>query len=97
MSRGHKPIWQRMLEWRNARKVAPKSREARKKARLIEIRAVKAVLAEAGEPQLKVLMRQWLAQKPVLPPKADPFEVFLGQVARRLQQHDDEEALLLLM
>ena len=97
MRGGSKPIWRRLLERRNALRVKPRRREEVRKARAIEIKAARAVLADASEPVLRALMRDWLELKPILPAKADPYGVFLDQVARRLRQWDEDEAAVLLL
>lgn len=100
-----KPILQRVLEAR-APKVKPVKERAAKRAKDIEVRAAQIVVSGAQPSMLEQMTREWMAQRPYIPPKAQgiPLEdLFLAQVAFRIQQldllkdQDDEEAIIALL
>lgn len=88
-----KPLLQRILDARNARRVKPAKERAAKRARYIEIRAAELALEQGNGEQFDAFMRDWLQTRPVLPPQAeaDPTPYFLAQVAFRLQQMQAED------
>lgn len=99
------PILQRALEAR-APKVKPAKERAAKRAKDIEVRAAQIVVSGAQPSMLEQMTREWMAQRPYIPPKAQgiPLEdLFLAQVAFRIQQldllkdQDDEEAIIALL
>jgi len=110
-----KPILQRVLEARSERRVKPAKERQQKRAKAIEQQAAELVLQQpdASEQRLRELMAQWMAQRPVLPFAASPMDLFLSQIAFRLQQmqaletaaallqaaedEDDEDALIALL
>lgn len=101
----HKPILQRVLEAR-APKVKPTKERAAKRAKDIEVRAAQIVVSGAQPSVLEQMTREWMAQRPYIPQKAQgiPLEdLFLAQVAFRIQQldllkdQDDEEAIIALL
>lgn len=98
-----KPVLQRALEAR-APKVKPPKERAAKRAKAIEQKAAIAVVQGLPEPDLMVLMRDWYAQKPYIPPQAaqyEPMDLFLSQIGFRIQQmqllEDDEEDIIALL
>ncbi|OUM01757.1 hypothetical protein A8M77_14440 [Variovorax sp. JS1663] len=109
-----KPLLQRVLDARAERRVKPAKERAQKRAKAFEVEAARLVLEDDGaEMRFRDLMAGWLAQRPVLPPmfdRLDPMQLFMAQVAFRIQQmqaeeqararladQDEEEALLALL
>lgn len=109
-----KPLLQRILEARAERRVKPAKERAAKRAKVIEVQAAELVLQDDGaEARFRELMAGWLAQRPVIPPvvtQVDPMQLFMAQVAFRIQQmqaeeqararlvaQDEEEALIALL
>ena len=109
-----KPLLQRILEARAERRVKPAKERAAKRAKVIEVQAAELVLQDDGaETRFRELMAGWLAQRPVIPPvvaQVDPMQLFMAQVAFRIQQmqaeeqarvrlaaQDEEEALIALL
>lgn len=89
---GFRQLLARTLEQRYP-KPQPKSRRTAKQAQAIVLDAAKVVLA--GEPEqqtqahLRALLERW---KPVVRlPDADPFDVFLAQIARAVRQMEEDE------
>lgn len=100
-----KPLLQRVLEAR-APKVKPPKERAAKRAKDIEIRAAQIVVSGVEGGALDQLAREWAAQRPYIPPKAQDIpinDLFLAQVAFRIQQlrlldeMDEEEAIIALL
>ncbi|WP_162588321.1 hypothetical protein [Variovorax sp. RA8] len=109
-----KPLLQRILEARAERRVKPAKERAAKRAKVIEVQAAELVLQHDGaEERFRELMAGWLAQRPVIPSvvaEVDPMQLFMAQVAFRIQQmqaeeqararlaaQDEEEALIALL
>jgi len=101
-----KPLMQRIREARAGRlaRLKPKRKVAQRKAAAIEIKAAELAVAGGNESAFMALMRQWLAQTPMLinAPDHDAEQLFLAQVRLRLRQieqaeQDDEEAVLALL
>lgn len=109
-----KPLLQRILEARAERRVKPAKDRAAKRAKIIEVQAAELVLKDDGaEERFRELMAGWLAQRPLIPPmvaQVDPMQLFMAQVAFRIQQmqaeeqartrlaaQDEEEALIALL
>jgi hypothetical protein len=101
-----KPLLQRVLEARWDA-VRPRSKNARKKARAIEVQAAAVALEDGNEAEFSALMQKWLAYQPEAQerPRDDQQQLFMAQVALRVQalrrqqeqEQDDEDALLALM
>ena len=101
-----KPLMQRIREARAGRlaRLKPKRKVAQRKAAAIEIKAAELAVAGGNESAFMALMRQWLAQTPMLinAPDIEAEQLFLAQVGLRLRQieqaeQDDEEAVLALL
>ncbi len=92
----------------------PAKERAAKRAKVIEVQAAELVLQHDGaEERFRELMAGWLAQRPVIPSvvaEVDPMQLFMAQVAFRIQQmqaeeqararlaaQDEEEALIALL
>lgn len=99
-----KPILQRMMELR-APKVRPAKERAAKRTKAIEIEAARAIVESDGEAELSGFIREWKAQRPVVPEKAQQIpmdDLFLAQVAFRIRQlnmlaDDEEDAIIALL
>ena len=101
-----KPLMQRIREARAGRlaRLKPKRKAAQRKAAAIEVKAAELAVAGGNESAFMALMRQWLAQTPMLTnaPDNEAEQLFLAQVGLRLRQieqaeQDDEEAVLALL
>lgn len=101
-----KPLMQRIREARAGRlaRLKPKRKAAQRKAAAIEVKAAELAVSGGNESAFMALMRQWLAQTPMLTnaPDDDAEQLFLAQVGLRLRQieqaeQDDEEAVLALL
>jgi hypothetical protein len=86
-----KPLMQRVLEARSAKRVKPAKERAQKRAKVIEVEAAQVALEDGAEARFRELMDSWLAQRPVMPRGLDPQQLFLAQVAFRIQQMQAEQ------
>ena len=87
----HEPLLQRILRARREERVKPAKERAAKRAKVIEVKAAYAALEGAGDDTFQELLREWVAQRPVLKFAEEPPQAFMAQVAFRIQQLQAEQ------
>jgi hypothetical protein len=82
-----KPLLQRVLEARSAKRIRPKADRAAERAKRIEVQAADMLLSDdATRAEFEGLMAAWRVQRPRVPEDKSPAEAFMSQVAFRIEQ-----------